>query len=98
MVSVRSVFPPRAVIQSATPADRTSRRSSSVVLALACERARACACESVAQCAAGAGVLVCGRGTTCGEEEEKTAGRKEGVNPEQENSTARALRGHRGWW
>ena len=43
-MSVRSVFPFRAVVQSATPADRTSRRSSSVVLAHACERARACVC------------------------------------------------------
>ena len=43
-MSVRSVFPSRAMIQSATPADRTSRRSSSVVLAHACERARACVC------------------------------------------------------
>ena len=38
-MSVRSVFPPAEVFQSATPADRTSRRSSSVVRACA-----ACAC------------------------------------------------------
>ena len=43
-MSVRSVFPRHAVIQSATPADRTSRRSSSVVLAHAYERARVCVC------------------------------------------------------
>ena len=40
-MSVRSVFPHRAVFQSATPADRTSRRSSSIVRARA---ARACVC------------------------------------------------------
>ena len=28
----------------------------------------------------------------------KTAGRKEGGNPEQEKGAARVLRGHRGWW
>ena len=38
-MSVRSVFSCRAVIQPATPADRTSRRSSSVVRARACVRA-----------------------------------------------------------
>ena len=40
-MSVRSVSAPRAVFQSATPADRTSRRSSSdsVVRARACVRA-----------------------------------------------------------
>ena len=37
---MRSVFPPCAVFQSATPADCTSRRSSSVVRARVCERAR----------------------------------------------------------
>ena len=52
-MSVRSVFPRRTVIQqSATPADRTSRRSSSVVRARACVRAcgraRACACAKMA--------------------------------------------------
>ena len=62
-MSVRSVFPPRAVFQSATPpADRTSRRSSSVVRARACVRAcergamrlrvRACWHGGTAQCAA----------------------------------------------
>ena len=44
----RFVFPRRAVIQSATPADRTSRRSSSVVLARVCARACACVCVSTA--------------------------------------------------
>ena len=41
-----SVFPPQAVIQSATPADRTPRRSSLVVRVRACSRA--CARASVA--------------------------------------------------
>ena len=43
-MSARSVFPRRAVFQSATPADRTPRRLSSVVIAHACERARARVC------------------------------------------------------
>ena len=58
-MSVRSVFPFSVVFQSATPADRTSHRSSSVVGACA---ARARVRADVAQCAAGACVLVCGRG------------------------------------
>ena len=51
-MSARSVFPHRAVFQSATPADRTSRRSSSVVRARACmvRVARACVCMRVRAC------------------------------------------------
>ena len=45
-MSVRSVFPRPAVVQPATPTDRTSRRSSSVVRARACVR-RACVCACV---------------------------------------------------
>ena len=44
-MSVRSVPPPCAVIQSATPADRTLRRSSSVVRARACVHACVRACR-----------------------------------------------------
>ena len=81
-MSVRSVLPPAAVFQSAaTPADRTSHRSPSVVgVCVARARVRA----GVAQCAAGACVLVCGRGAMFCKQEEKTARREEGGNPEQE--------------
>ena len=48
-VSVRSVFPCRAVIQSATPADRTSHRS---FVGRPCGRVRACVpCACVRACA-----------------------------------------------
>ena len=59
-MSVRSVFPRHAVIQSATPADRTSRRS---FVGRPRARVRACVRAGVAQCAAGACVLVCGGAT-----------------------------------
>ena len=88
-MSVRSVFPLRAAIQSATPADRTPRRSSSVVRVRACSRA--CARASVACLHAGAAQRAARR-------KERRPAEKEGGNPEQEKGAARALRGHRGWW
>ena len=94
-MSARSVFPRRAVFQSATPADRTSRRSPSVVRARACVRART---QAWRKYAVGACVLVCERGAMRCKQEGKMAGREEGGNPEQEKGAARVLRGHRGWW
>ena len=44
-MGVRSVFPPRAVFQSATPADRASRRSRSPSVVRACACVHACARE-----------------------------------------------------
>ena len=49
-MSVRSVFRRRAVIQSATPADRTSRRSSSRARACVVRVARTCVCVRVRAC------------------------------------------------
>ena len=105
-MSARSIFPRRAVFQSATPAGRTSRRSPPVVCARTCVRAcvhaqawrnAAWRNASVVQCTAGAWVLVRGCGAMCFKQEGKSAGREEGRNPEQEQGAARVLRGHRGW-
>ena len=62
-MSVRSVFPPRAVFQSATPADRTSHRS---FVGRPCGRVRACvrACVCVRACACLC-VRVCVRVRAC---------------------------------
>ena len=95
-MSVRSVFPRREVFQSATPADRTSRRSSSVVRARACVRACVQARRNALRVAivrARACVRACMRAWRNAQpsSEEKTAGQKEGENPEQE----KALRARR---
>ena len=98
-MSVRSVFPPRAVFQSATPADRTSCRSLSVVV-------RALACVCACMCARKRGAMRCGcvragmrtQRNALQVVEVKMAGRKDGGNPKEENGSMRVLRGHHGWY
>ena len=62
-----------------------------------CACVRACARASVAQRAAGACVLVCGRSAMRCKQEGKTADREEGENPEEEKGAVRVLRDHHGW-
>ena len=103
-MSVRSAFHPRAVFQSATPADRTSRRSSSVVRA----RRGACGVRACVQAWRNALRVAIVRARACVRacmrawrnalrgSEEKTAGQKEGGNPEQEKGACARARSREG--
>ena len=64
----------------------------SFVVGRPCACVRACARASVAQRAAGACVLVCGRSAMRCKQEGKTADREEGENPEEEKGAVRAAR------